>query len=428
MLVRPRLFAPALKWVRERGTRDKLLGTVGGLCLVTALVGYLGLRTAQDMMTSLNYFEQVLVPSNVAAVSAREGLRNARQQAALAADPETMASDLPRLHSQFNRYVGDSRRALAAYEDLPLSDGERALLPDYAAAELAYLAATEPVWLVTAGSRELTLTRYQTRAEPQAARMERVISDLVVLQGQRSSDEAAAAQLAYASALNLLLAAIIGGTLGALVLGIFVARCIASPREEAALAHRALHDTLTGLPNRALLNDRLAEAVQVARRTAQSFSLLLVDLDHFKDVNDTLGHHAGDLLLKELGRRLQASVRSGDTVARLGGDEFAILLPGTTGATASGVAAAAIGLLQRPVMLEGQEVAVGASVGIAIYPEHGEDIELLIRRADVAMYRAKQQRGNYAIYEIDQDHESSDRLALVTAASADFERDSRAAA
>jgi len=403
-----------LRWVRERGTRDKLLGTVGGLCLVIALVGYLGLRTAMGMLTSLTYFEQVLVPSNVAAVSAREGLRNARQQASLAADPGTPISDLPRLRSQFTRYVGDSTRAIAAYQDLPLSDAEQALLSEYGVAQAAYVAATEPVWTPLAGGRDSVQTRYQTRAEPQAARMENVLSELVVLQGQRSSDEASAAHLTYASALNLLLAAIVLGTLSALVLGIIVARSIASPREEAALVHRALHDTLTGLPNRAQLNDRLAEAVAVARRASQTFALLLVDLDHFKDVNDTLGHHAGDQLLQELGRRLQASVRTGDMVARLGGDEFAVLLTGTTGRGAARVAAAAIEVLERPVMLEEREVAVGASVGIAVYPDHGDDPETLLRRADVAMYRAKQKRGSYAIYELDQDHESSDRLALVS--------------
>jgi len=165
----------------------------------------------------------------------------------------------------------------------------------------------------------------------------------------------------------------------------------------AALRHQALHDTLTGLPNRALLRDRLEHGLHLAQRDGVPLALLLLDLDGFKRVNDTRGHDVGDLLLQVVADRLRVTLRAADTVGRLGGDEFAALLPGATTAGATEAARALLSALAAPVALGGQTVVVGASVGIALFPAHGADAATLLRRADAAMYAAKRAGGGYAL-------------------------------
>jgi diguanylate cyclase (GGDEF)-like protein/PAS domain S-box-containing protein len=185
-------------------------------------------------------------------------------------------------------------------------------------------------------------------------------------------------------------------------------------RAEDALAHQALHDDLTGLPNRILLHDRLDQTIAAARRDDTPLALLLMDLDHFKEINDTLGHHSGDELLRQVGFRLAAAVRSDDTVARLGGDEFAILLPGADLASAQRVAASVLEALQAPVYLDGRALGVSASIGIALRPAHGDDADVLLRRADIAMYVAKRGATGYATYAPELDMHSPNRLLLMT--------------
>lgn len=194
---------------------------------------------------------------------------------------------------------------------------------------------------------------------------------------------------------------------------------------EEQLKHQALYDSLTHLPNRTLLYDRLEQAITIARRDLSPIALLLMDLDGFKDVNDTLGHHYGDLLLEQVGVRLRDTMRTSDTVARLGGDEFAVILPATDEAGAIEVARAILTALVEPFSVEGRILHVEASVGIALFPQHGSDVDTLLRHADVAMYVAKRlddDRG-YAVYLPEQDAHSPDRLALLGDLRATIERD-----
>lgn len=164
------------------------------------------------------------------------------------------------------------------------------------------------------------------------------------------------------------------------------------------LRHQALHDGLTALPNRLLLHDRLEQAMRIGDRSAASFALLLLDVDRFKIVNDTLGHDIGDRLLQEVARRLSESVRMSDTVARLGGDEFAVLLPDTDGADAERIARTIGHVMRRPVTIGQHRIDVAASIGIAVYQDDGEDSGSLLRRADIAMYSAKRAGGVAARY------------------------------
>ncbi len=191
---------------------------------------------------------------------------------------------------------------------------------------------------------------------------------------------------------------------------------------EEALRYAALHDALTGLSNRTLLQDRLDQAINAARRDGRTLAFLLLDLDRFKEVNDSFGHYHGDLLLRQVGPRLRDALRASDTVARLGGDEFAALLPATDEAGAVATAREILAALDAPFAVEGEQFHVGASVGIALYPEHGDDAPTLLRRADIAMYLAKRGRRGYAMYAPEQDEHSPRRLALIAALRAGIPR------
>jgi len=176
----------------------------------------------------------------------------------------------------------------------------------------------------------------------------------------------------------------------------------------------AMFDHLTGLPNRLLFFDRVSQTIAASAREGTGVAVLLLDLHHFKDVNDTLGHEHGDELLRQVGPRLEGVLRASDTVARLGGDEFGIALAGlATPAEAEDVARKLTDALEAPFQLDGIDIALGGSIGIAAYPDHGDQPDQLLRRAEVAMYVAKAARAPFELYAPAQDTYSTDRLALV---------------
>jgi diguanylate cyclase (GGDEF)-like protein len=193
--------------------------------------------------------------------------------------------------------------------------------------------------------------------------------------------------------------------------------------QAAAREHQALHDPLTGLPNRVLFSDRLEHAVRSASRNPAPFSLLMIDLDRFKEINDSLGHATGDLLLMAAAARLETALRPGDTVARLGGDEFALLLPETDGDGARHVAERALEALREPLSLPTVIVAIDASVGLVTYPADGRTAETLLQRADVAMYLAKRHGGGAMRYDAGRDPNDPERLALASELRTAIDRD-----
>jgi len=186
-----------------------------------------------------------------------------------------------------------------------------------------------------------------------------------------------------------------------------------------ALERQARHDHLTGLPNRLLLRERLTSILldnSDGRLSAsESGVLLLLDLDHFKEVNDTFGHYAGDRLLEQVGHRLLDSVPANAVVARLGGDEFAVLVETSamSAEEAQAIPRDLLALLDRPVVVEGQRLNVAASIGVVQYPADGHDADSLLRRADVAMYVAKRSHSGFANYDAEQDQHTPERLGLV---------------
>ncbi len=187
--------------------------------------------------------------------------------------------------------------------------------------------------------------------------------------------------------------------------------------------HQATHDALTGLPNRVLLHEHVAAAGDRTRADQSSAALLLIDLDRFKEVNDTLGHHYGDHLLIEVARRMQKALRRGEMVARLGGDEFAVLLPEVAGADkVAEVAARLQRALEEPFALDGLNLSVGGSIGAALCPEHGDTADELLQRADIAMYTAKATRTGYVLFDASQDSSDPRKLTLAGDLRAGIER------
>ncbi|HSO07114.1 MAG TPA: EAL domain-containing protein [Pelomicrobium sp.] len=185
-------------------------------------------------------------------------------------------------------------------------------------------------------------------------------------------------------------------------------------RAEARIEHLATRDALTGLPNRLLLNDRLAQYIHTSRRSNQSFAVLFIDLDRFKTINDSLGHDVGDELLREVATRLESCMRKEDTLARLGGDEFVVALHGIRNASdAAQVAQKVLKRLHQPYALPGRTLSSSCSVGIAIYPYDGEDIATLMKNADTAMYHAKDRgRNNYQFFSADMTAKALERLTV----------------
>jgi diguanylate cyclase (GGDEF)-like protein/PAS domain S-box-containing protein len=187
---------------------------------------------------------------------------------------------------------------------------------------------------------------------------------------------------------------------------------------ERQIEYLATHDFLTGLPNRNLLNDRISQAISLARRADLALAIIFIDLDHFKYVNDSYGHPMGDALLKVVARKLEGTIRNGDTVARLGGDEFVVLLTNLHNpyTDASGAADHLLASLALPLSAEGIDFTVTASFGIALYPTDGKTPDELLMHADTAMYRAKETgRGSLQFYNVEMSRRAMERTSLAAA-------------
>ena len=219
-----------------------------------------------------------------------------------------------------------------------------------------------------------------------------------------------AAVVAVAGPLGLGARVALGGKIAPVILVgsaalplLVVVRLVRQVRERASAEYRAQHDGLTGLPNRALLDDRITQSIAKAHASGESLALMFLDLDRFKNINDSLGHHVGNQLLHAVALRLRATLREEDTVARFGGDEFVVLLDRMPSvADCETVARALLAMFDEPFPIEGRHLVTSASIGVAVFPDNGQDGETLLKHADAAMYRAKAAgRGTVQLYTSD---------------------------
>lgn len=236
----------------------------------------------------------------------------------------------------------------------------------------------------------------RNRVIPNQKRINDQVIKLVALQKKQADNAVREAELSYQYARDLMM---VLGVIAS-VMFIFIAAVVSRKVSKQAqdMEYQAFHDELTGLPNRMLFLDRLAHALSLSQREETPFAIMLLDLDRFKEVNDTLGHDVGDQLLQEVSRRLSETVRESDTVARLGGDEFVILLEKIDLEPVPEIARKFVKVLDSPFLLAGQLVDVSASIGIAYFPDHGSDSVSLMQRADMAMYAAKRSHSGFELY------------------------------
>lgn len=236
------------------------------------------------------------------------------------------------------------------------------------------------------------------------------VSALLELQRDQTETAVQNAETSYSRVRNLMISL---GTV-ALFMGLgiagFVIRRVSFQAKQ--LANQAMFDSLTGLANRSLLHDRLEHEIEISKREHKSLGVVLMDLDRFKEVNDTLGHDVGDELLREVGRRLKETVRAEDTVARLGGDEYVVLIHNLEPQGAPFIANKVLSALDEPFHWQNQSIDISASLGLAFYPSQCDDPSGLLRCADIAMYVAKRAGKGYALYSPDQEHTSRSDLSL----------------
>lgn len=303
---------------------------------------------------------------------------------------------------QFNRLGTDFFNARKQMEKQPLNATEKKVMADL----METTRHTQPLVMAiidkilianTVQDRIAVSNQINQDAVPNQRLITLKLDHLVKLQEDAIRAGTEDAHKAYVDARKLIL--VIG--LAASGLGFLVAFLAVknATRQANRLQHQAMFDDLTGLPNRVLFQDRLQQAIPVSRRENQPFALLALDLNRFKEVNDTLGHAYGDLLLKQVGDRLRAASRESDTIARMGGDEFSFLLPVTDAAGSKVFAQKIMQVMEASFDLEGKNVEIGASIGVAVFPENGLDYETLTRHADAAMYVAKRARSGFEMYD-----------------------------
>ncbi|MEP7368240.1 MAG: bifunctional diguanylate cyclase/phosphodiesterase, partial [Dermatophilaceae bacterium] len=293
---------------------------------------------------------------------------------------------------------------------------DRVLVDAVLAQHRIYLTAIDHLFAAVDRGDTTTVLRVDgTEVDPFASRIRKSVGEAASREHQ-----IALAELAHLQQLETLTSGItpvvflVGLALAALLVSITRGHRRLLDVERARAVHDSLHDALTGLPNRSLLADRFGQALRVDGRLGTRTGLLLIDLDRFKDVNDTFGHHYGDELLTQVGNRLVGELRAPDTVARLGGDEFAVLLPNVGGLdNATAIATSLRACLEKPFHVEGIDLDVEASVGVVLSGNHGGDTTTLMQRADIAMYVAKTQTLGVFAYEPGADGHSPTKLALL---------------
>ena len=334
-------------------------------------------------------------------------------------DPFDQLDELDRMRNHGAQFLAGRKQL----ETLVLSAEERTLLAHIRAQATKTRPLTEHVVeQVLAGQYQDARTSIRTRAMPQQAAIIQYLNQFIELQQNQMQQVIAQAAQSYIKARRLML--LLGGLavgLGALI-GVVVIRYTA--QQARALQRQALYDGLTDLPNRILFDDRLRQAILVGQREKRGFGLMVMDIDRFKQINDTFGHPIGDLVLQHVARCTRACLRESDTLARMGGDEFTLLLA-TVGSAEDVIAVAKkiLRALRTPCVIAEQNLTIGASLGIALFPQQGENADLLMRAADAAMYSAKHAHSGYRLYSESLNHPLGDSLAETRVKPSDCQAD-----
>jgi diguanylate cyclase (GGDEF)-like protein len=314
--------------------------------------------------------------------------------------------------SSFSDYADSYVAARQQLEGMRLSNAEKAIL----ARMKAITSKTQPL-VVEAVEKAMGKARAEARdlivqqIIPAQKLIALEIYELLKWQKTETEKIVGEANDAYENARLLML--LLGVAAVGLGLGIAIVVILNAAKQTHLLRHQALFDGLTNLPNRTLFADRLQQAILIGRREKRPFGLIAMDLNRFKEINDTLGHHIGDRVLQHVAACTRACLRESDTVARMGGDEFTILL--ATANNLDGAVAVSkkiLSALSLPFEIAGRTLEIGSSLGLVMFPQHGEDPDVLLREADAAMYSAKQSQSGYRVYSEDLGRGADDHLAL----------------
>ncbi len=386
---------------------------VGFIIVLTLMVALsaIGLRYVADANQRL---KQIALINNVKIELATEMHSTLRERALsmhtlpILDDPFDKDAEIQRFNIQGVLYI----QAREKLEHMPLNPRESDILKQIR--ELTRDAHPEVQALVEmaifSNNEQEVFARIRKVAMPAQRDIAAQVSALLELQRSQTEVAVENAEISYGRVRNLMTALGTAALLIGLLITGFVIRRVSFQAKQ--LADQAMFDPLTGLANRCLLHDRLEQEIELSKREHKSFGVVLMDLDRFKEVNDTLGHNVGDELLREVGRRLKETVRAEDTVARLGGDEYVVLIHNLDPKGASFIANKVLAALDKPFHWQNQSIDIGASPGLAFYPSQCDDASGLLRCADIAMYVAKRSGNGYALYSQDQDRTSRGDLSL----------------
>ncbi len=391
--------------------RIPLTSKLASVCLVLVLLGASAFAIWSSQVTSEAARAAVLA-SRLSGHFA-DAARAATTEEAL--ERQYRLTPGPGLRAKFNVAAGQLRSALASVGSLDATDADKVLAQKVLATHERYVEAVDRVFNAVDKGDAPAARKIETEEDALFDAMVATLNPADDAHHQESLDNLASLQEVEVMSSWLTPVVFLAGLLlASLMISIIRARQRLLDTERHRALHDSTHDALTGLPNRTLLFDRLEQALQAGKRAGRTAGLLLIDLDRFKEVNDTFGHHYGDMLLAQIGPRLRSALREGDTVARLGGDEFAVLLPDIADLSAAmGVAAKVRAALETPFIVEGVALDVEASVGVVISGDHGTDPTTLLQRADIAMYIAKTQSTGVFAYDPNVDRHSPVKLALL---------------
>ncbi len=372
------------------------------MLVLMASLAVIGLRHISETNARL----KGIVENNNVKTELANTMQNALRERALSMhvlsvmnDPFDRDIEVQRFNSMGAIYVNARQRL----EELPLSKDEDEILSRIRV--LTRQAQPEVQAVVdmaqTTNSSEEMFDRIRKFAIPRQREIADQVNVLIRLQQELTAQAVKSAEASYREVKELMFLLGTSALTIGLIITIFVSLRVS--RQAKQLATQALYDPLTSLPNRNLLQDRLEQAIAQSRRNKHPFGIALMDLDRFKEVNDTLGHDVGDVLLTEVGLRLKQVVREEDTVARMGGDEFVVVLHSFSETDVSKFAEKILAVMEAPFIWNEQNIDLGVSIGFSLFPMHATDAGSLVRYADIAMYAAKRSDQGYALYTRDQE-------------------------